>query len=65
VDVQSLEALIGFLNENPVAPLVEVAESLQQSVESLIETARRHPDQFGLLGQPPSVLFRIEEGSER
>lgn len=65
VDVQSLEALIGFLNENPVAPLVEVAESLRQSVQSLIETARRHPDHFGLLGQPPSVLFRIEEGSER
>ncbi|WLD11612.1 ATP-binding protein [Planctellipticum variicoloris] len=64
-DVQSLEALIAFLGESPVAPLVEVAESLQQSVESLIETARRHPDQFGLLGQPPSVLFRIEEGSER
>lgn len=65
VNVQSLEALIGFLAENPVAPLVEAAESLQQSVESLIETAGRYPDQFGLLGQPPTVLFRVEEGAQR
>ena len=57
-DAHEVESLNTFLTGRPTAPLQEVAETLQRSVEDVAATIRRHPDQFGLLGGSPAVVYR-------
>lgn len=55
-----LEALSALLAENPLLPLDEAARKLEWSGSQLVELAQRNADQFGLLGQPPTAIFRRE-----
>jgi hypothetical protein len=55
-EIESLQAL---LDDRPMLPIDEAANALQRSVEELEQVARRHPDQFGILGGSPPVLFRV------
>lgn len=64
-DTVPIEALNTALAREPVVRLEEVAAQLSCRVDELTEVIRRHPDQFGLLGEPPSVLFRATETPER
>jgi hypothetical protein len=63
-DARDVETLNTLLAENPVLDLAEAAEKLQRSPDELAAMIRRHPGQLGLLGEPPSVLFRVVEAAE-
>ncbi len=60
-----IEALNTILVNEPVVQLNDVATQLGSELRVLTETIRRHPDQLGMLGEPPSVLFRATESTER
>jgi hypothetical protein len=63
-DARDVEALNTLLADNPVLDLAIAAEKLQRPAEELAAVIRRHPGQLGLLGESPSVLFRVVEESE-
>jgi hypothetical protein len=57
-DAHEIEALNELLAQTPMLPLEEAAQALQLPVEQLAVTVRKHSEHFGLLGQPPTMLFR-------
>jgi hypothetical protein len=63
-DARDVEALNTLLAGTAVLDLAEAAEQLQRPAEELAAVIRRHAGQLGLLGEPPSVLFRVVEASE-
>lgn len=62
-ETQLFEALSALLARSPLLPLDEASHQLERSESQLVELARRHPNQFGLLGQPPAAIFRCEGAS--
>jgi hypothetical protein len=63
-DARDVEALNTLLADSPVLDLAIAAEKLQRPAAELAAAIRRHPGQLGLLGEPPTVLFRVVEASE-
>lgn len=63
-DTEAVERLNELLAERPLLALDEAAETLQCPVEELTATIRRHPAHFGLLGQPPTTLFRAVDRAQ-
>lgn len=63
-DVRDIEALNRLLAEQPVVPLEDAARALQRPAEEIAATAQRHAEHFGLLGQPPTVVFRAVTTTE-
>ena len=62
-DTRDIEALNEILAESPILSLEEAARALQRPIAELTATVARHPAYFGLVGQPPTMLFRIVETS--
>ena len=60
-----MEALNLLLAQTPLLKLHDAAQALQRPVVEVIATVGRHPDHFGLLGEPPTVLFRVIESTEQ
>jgi len=63
-DAHELEVLNELLAQQPMLPLEDAARALELPIEQLTATVGRHPNHFGLLGQPPSMLFRAVDKSE-
>jgi hypothetical protein len=63
-DAQAIETLSALLMQNPLFPLEEAAKNLEKPVDQVAALVRRHPDLFGLLGQPPTMLFRPVDRAE-
>ncbi|MGE5193221.1 MAG: hypothetical protein ACM3U2_12060 [Deltaproteobacteria bacterium] len=63
-DTRDIEALNGLLAQQPMLSLEEAARSLRRPIEEVAAAARRHPRLFGLLGQPPTTLFRAVSTAE-
>ena len=63
-DTSVLEALHTLLAERPVLTLVEAAQVVQRPIDDVTIIVRRHSDQFGIIGQPPTIVFRAVETIE-
>lgn len=63
-DAQAIEALNALLTGSPILHLEEAARVLECPVDEVADLARRRPDLFGLLGQPPTMLFRPVDRAE-
>jgi len=59
-----VEAIATLLEHSPALLLSEAAATLQRPVAVIEAVARRHPGQFGLVGDPPEVLFRVIHSGE-
>lgn len=59
-DTAVLESLMTLLAEQPMLSVTQAADELQRSVTEIVAFVQRHPQHMGLLGQPPSILFRVE-----
>jgi hypothetical protein len=59
-ETDTIEKLNAVLQKQPVVTLEEAAAQLARSVDELAETTRRHPNQFGVLGDPPTAVFRVQ-----
>ncbi|MSR58519.1 MAG: ATP-binding protein [Planctomycetaceae bacterium] len=57
-DTRDIEALTELLAKSPLMTLHDAALALERPLEELTAIVARHPDQFHLLGQPPSIVFR-------
>ena len=51
--------LAACLAEQCIVSVNEVAQAIGSGAEEIIQYARAHPDEVGLLSGPPQVLFRI------
>jgi hypothetical protein len=47
-----------YLENNPIAPVDEIAQATGLSAEWILSHARNHSNEIGLLAGPPAVLFR-------
>jgi hypothetical protein len=63
LDAKDIEALNSLLLHNPMVPLKDAAQALGRSPAEVAECVRRHTGHFGLLGQPPTMLFRAVDAS--
>lgn len=63
-DTPDIDALNALLEKNPMQLLEAAAEMLQRPVDQIVATARRHPDQFRIIGEPPEMLFRAIQTTE-
>jgi hypothetical protein len=58
-DVRLFDDLTELLGQRYLLPLDEAAAVLERPPADLEACARQHPQQFGLLGGPPPVLFHL------
>jgi len=58
-----LEALSDLVASRPILALTEAAQLLSRSPEEIVIAAKQHPQQFGILGEPPLTLFRMIKSS--
>lgn len=58
-DLRDLELLNTVLADQPLIPVELAAETLQRSSADVVAFVQRHPEQIGLLGQPPTLVFRL------
>ena len=66
LDGKDLESLCALLNERSIVALNEAATVLKKSRETLLDLARKYPDQVGLIEGDPETLFRpVRTGESR
>ncbi|MFN0056444.1 MAG: AAA family ATPase [Planctomycetales bacterium] len=59
-----VDALLELLAQQRMIRLEDVSRQLELPEELLIDLIHRHPEHFGLLGQPPGTVFRAVHAPE-